>query len=594
MNDIKSIKDIWKKLMYILTDQQKKYGIIIFVLSIIGALFETLGVSIIVPFMQAMVNPEKILSNSRAYALLDYFDMANNTGLIVAMCICVCIVYLVKNVFLIGLSWARAKYSCKIMREISIRVMRSYMKRPYQFYLQTNMGDLSRGTSSDPAGVYAIINYGFHIIAEFLTVICIFIFLMQTDALMAVSVIILGIVCMTLVQKFFRNKMRILGERSRKYGALQTKYMYEAYGGIKEILVMQRQNFFIDNYESALSEMQRSSIGQTVASESPAYIIEAICVVGIISAVGVRISGIANAVSYIPSLASFAMAAFRIMPSLGRITSSMNNFMYNCPAFNATYENLHEVEAADKESEINNKTLVRDQNSHEFSKKLKINDISWRYEGAKYEVIKNLSFEVNKGESIGIMGPSGAGKSTLMDLILGLLVPQKGQIVMDEENIYFMPKKWAKTIGYVPQAVYLIDDSIRNNVAFGIQYNDISDEKIWKALKAAQIDEFVRSLPQGLDTYVGERGVRFSGGQRQRIAIARALYYDPQILIFDEATSALDMDTEKAVMESIENLHGTKTIIIVAHRLSTIRGCDRIFEVRNGNVHLRNKSEIYI
>ena len=391
--------------------------------------------------------------------------------------------------------------------------------------------------------------------------------------------------------------MKILGENSRIYNALQTKYMLEAYGGIKEILVMQRQKYFVDNYERTLTEMQRSTIGQNVASESPAYVIETMCVMGIISAVGIRISGMENATAYIPSLASFAMAAFRIMPSLGRITSAINNLMYNYSSLNAAYDNLHEVNMAEKNNARERKNIKEKQTkknkSINFYDKMQIKNISWKYENTERFVISKLSITISKGESVGIIGTSGAGKSTLMDIILGLLKPQEGEVLVDNVDVFAIPSLWAKMVGYVPQTVYLMDDSIRNNIAFGIEEEKISDEKIWSVLKSAQIDQFVKNLPQGLDTYVGERGVRFSGGQRQRIAIARALYYDPQIIVFDEATSALDNDTEGAVMQSIENLRGVKTTIIVAHRLSTITGCDRIYEIRDGVAIEKNKIDIF-
>jgi len=583
MKDINNIKDVWHKLMYILTPQQKKYGAILFVLSLVGALLETLGVSIIIPFMQAMVEPQKLMRNIYVARLMKHLGINSNIGLTFLICIVIAGVYILKNIFLTALSWFRAKYSCKVVREISTKVMRSYMGRSYSFFLTTNMGDLVRGTASDTNGVYSIIYSGFRIIAELLTVFFIFVYVLLTDAAMAICIMILGIICMFIVQAYFRNKMKILGKLSRTYNASLNKYMYQAYQGIKEVIVMQRQNFFVRNYEQAYIDVQKASVGLTVATESPAYAIEAICVVGIIMVLGFRVSSMEDATSYIPKLASFALAAFRIMPSLGRITSSSNSFIYSCPSLTATYNNFRDLSAAEEMcAQHSDPELEKKYENGGFMREIQMDHITWKYKDAENAVINDLSMDIPKGQCVGIIGTSGAGKSTLMDIILGLFQPQRGEVSVDGADIRKIPHAWARMIGYVPQSVYLTDDTIRNNVAFGLQEKEIDDQKIWKALSAAHINQFIEELPDGLDTIVGERGIRFSGGQRQRIAIARALYFDPDIIIFDEATSALDNETEAAVMESIDALHGTKTMIIVAHRLTTIKNCDAVYEIVDG------------
>nr|MCR5127931.1 ABC transporter ATP-binding protein/permease [Lachnospiraceae bacterium] len=293
---------------------------------------------------------------------------------------------------------------------------------------------------------------------------------------------------------------------------------------------------------------------------------------------------------FVTTLGTVAVAAFRLFPAVGRLTTNLNAIMYNRPRLDSMYEMLKEIEEDDT---YQLKTAdPEDAEPLAFEERLQIKDVRWKYPAGQDDVLRGLNMEIRKGESVALIGPSGAGKTTLADVVLGLLKPQEGQILLDGVDVYQNLAGWAKIIGYVPQAVYLTDDTIRGNVAFGIYEKDIDDEKIWQALEEAQLADFVRGLEKGLDTMVGERGVRLSGGQRQRIAIARALYENPQILVLDEATSALDTETETAVMEAIDSLHGSKTMIIVAHRLTTIRNCDAIFEVNGGVATKRDKEEV--
>ena len=303
-----------------------------------------------------------------------------------------------------------------------------------------------------------------------------------------------------------------------------------------------------------------------------------------------------NIDTFIPVLGTFAMAAFKILPSVSKIATRVNSLVFYQKQLDATYDYLkaareYEAEMRAYSQKHIGKILDRDVEI-EFRDKLSIQNIKWKYLNSKEYVIDGLYLDIKKGESVALIGPSGAGKTTLADIIMGLLKPEAGTVEMDGKDIFAIPHQWARLIGYVPQSVFLTDDTLRNNVAFGVDEKEISDDKIWNALEKAQLREFAESLPYGLDTFVGERGVKFSGGQRQRVAIARALYENPEILVFDEATSALDNETEAAVMESIDSLQGVKTLIIIAHRLSTIRKCNKIYEVRDGVAVLRDRDEV--
>lgn len=597
INDIKSIKKVWLELMYVLNKQQKRLGVLVFIMSVIGALFETVGVSVVIPMVQAMISPDEILNDERYSTIFSLVHVYSASNLIMLMCLVVVFVYLFKNIYLTVLSWVRAKYASKIMRELSVKVMHSYMKRNYAFFTKTDIGALTRGTSGDASGVYSIIYQGFRIVSEGLTAffICIYIFI--TDAKLASSVICVGLLCLVLIMVVFRKIIKNVANTNWKYTALVSKYMMEAYSGIKEILVMNRQNYFVSKYEKAYSEQQKATVSSTVAAESPAYLIEAVCISGIIISVAFRVGSMDDPTSFIPQLSAFAIAAFKILPSLGKISNAFNTLVYHIPFLNDAYNDFKEVDESDK-------IISRNKHSNElsevpisntkFMKTLDINSITWKYQDAQEPVLENLSLSIKKGTSVGIIGESGAGKSTLMDILLGLFEPQKGSITFDDVDIFSNKLVWSSIIGYVPQEVYLTNDTLRNNVTFGVEENEISDELVWKALNDAQISDYVKSLPDQLDTIVGDRGVRFSGGQRQRIAIARALYHDPDILVFDEATSALDNDTEAALMESIELLHGKKTLIIVAHRLTTIRNCDEVYEVSGKRLVRIDKNELGI
>lgn len=309
------------------------------------------------------------------------------------------------------------------------------------------------------------------------------------------------------------------------------------------------------------------------------------------SIVCLRIATSSDFSSFVPIFGTFAVGAFRILPSISKVSSRLNTIIFFKQTLQNTYDNLKTVEQY--KYNINPATsndLI--ENNVCFTKDLRIKSVTWRYQNANQNILEDVSLVIHKGESVAFIGVSGAGKTTLADIIMGLLKPQTGCVEIDGIDIFTIPRQWARIIGYVPQSVFLTDDSIRRNIAFGLNTDDISDEKIWHALDQAQLKTFVEDLPRGLDTIVGERGIKLSGGQRQRIAIARALYENPDILVLDEATSALDNETESAVMESIETLQGSKTLIIVAHRLTTIKNCDRIYEIADGLVIEKNKHDI--
>lgn len=593
MNKFRSVKDIWNKYNFILTASHKRWTVVVLILTLLGAVCETLGVSVILPLVQVMIEPHQLRKNAVIAPIIDRMGLETDASLIWAIGIATIAVYLFKNLFLFFLSYVRVKYSCKVQRELAMEMIDSYMDRGYVFFLNTSTGELMRGVTEGISNMYMGLYQIFKLLAEALTVVCICVYIMSTDIIMAACVVVLALICLLAVVLGFQKWVKRCGEIFYKYSALLNTILLQAFQGIKEILVMGRQQYFINSYRDNYIKRQKGTIGQTVASESPAYLIESICVSGLVIAVCFKAIDADNAATLVPQLASFAVAAFRILPSLGRIFNNFSQFMFSIPGINDTYNNLKEArsEVAERRN-TERREEIRANTSYEFTDKLSIENITWKYPNTEINVLENVSLEIHKGQAIAFVGKSGAGKTTLADIVLGLLIPQTGKIKIDGTDIADMEPAKAHLIGFVPQNVNLLDDTVRRNVAFGIEDEKIDDSLVWRALEQAQLKEIVENSAYGLDTEIGERGIRFSGGQRQRFAIARALYLDPDILILDEATSALDTETETAVMESIDALQGHKTMIIIAHRLTTIRNCDKIYEIVGGKAVEKRYEEL--
>lgn len=588
---LRKLEDSVKKLMYILDRSQKRWGVVIFFLSILGALMEAMGVSIILPLVQIMIEPDMLMQNAITGEILRGLQIHNAEQMIILIIISIILVYIIKNIFLTFLAYVRCRYACKIQRELSVKMMKFYMQRGYSYFTEHNSSELIRGVSASPASVYQVLQSSLRLLSEVLTVVAIIGMCITIMDIQLVGVIIvLIIICLFSVVFIFKNMTIFFGKKYHEYLAKTTKASYQAFQGIKEVLVMGRQEYFTREYESAYIEQQKATVGQNMASESPGYFIEAVCITGLLLYVFFQCMHTEDTSALLPALSALAVGAFRILPALGRISGGINNVIFYLPAVQDVYNNFMEVEQyadvmQDEKHDKNGDKI-------NFEREIIIQGLDWKYPDSEEYVLKNINLKIPKGESIALIGASGAGKTTLADILLGLLIPEKGDILVDGTSIYHSKEKWGNLIGFVSQAFYINDDTIRNNIAFGVDEKKIEDERVWKALEQAQLIEFVKGLDKQLDTNVGERGVRFSGGQRQRLAIARALYEEPEILVLDEATAALDNETETAVMEAVEHLKGKITLIIIAHRLSTIRNCDKVYEVRDGALRERDKREV--
>ena len=577
MKQLKSLMEIIRKLNYMLTKGQKRTGVIIMLMIAFGSFVDMLGVSAILPFIEAILTPDEIAKKWYVKPIIQVFHPSSMEKLTIIIGIGIIFIYIFKNAYLYVSVMIQTVYRSKIQKKLSTRMLCAYLKRPYEYYTNTNTAEMLRGMGIDVIGVYNLLDNLFRFCGEFLTAVLIAVYIVKTDVFMASCIIIIAGCCFMVITLGLKKKTKQLGEQKRETEMIRNNWALQSIMGFKEIKVTQSAEHFIEGYDNAYEKQRIAEVRNEYIINLPEKLIEAVCISVLLGIICIKIAMGTDMVSFVPKLAVFAVAAFRLLPSISRMTRYMNGVIYN----NAFLQNVY-----------NNLVEITDGGNLQFNKELEISHIFWNYTGTEKEILSDLSFTIKKGEAIGLVGASGAGKTTLADIILGLLKPRKGNVYADGMDVYSCPKQWSKIIGYVPQSIFLANDTLRNNVAFGYDEKEIDDEKIWKVLKEAQLDDFVAGLPQKLDTQVGERGIKFSGGQRQRIAIARALYNNPSIVVLDEATSALDNETERAVMEAIEALQGYKTLIIVAHRLTTIKQCDKVYEVVDGKIEQCNKDEI--
>lgn len=590
--DIKTFFRTIAQLKELLSQRQQKQAVGVFLLIFLGAIFETLGVAAILPFISAVMSPSLLWENKYIALLSDVLNITKDTELIIFLGIGISIVYILKNLFLMFVTYAEAKFRTSFVYELSKMMMHSYLKRPYTYFLDTNSAEMMRGVTDDINGTSELIVAIFKICSLCLMIFGIGCFLLIQDPGMAIGIIILAVAVFFVIISTIKKKTKALGVLKLKLVTEANKYAYQAFNGIKEITIMKREDYFLNNYTSVNIKKKNADVTYSCISTCPDRIIEAVFLIGIVAMICVQVATGKLSDSFIPNLAAFAIGAMRILPSLSTLTARMTQLMYLRPALAGICAN---IEAARNQERIileNQKEADTGSGLAVFQDVISLKGVSWKYPNSAVYILENADMEIKRGDSIALVGKSGAGKTTLADILLGLLKPETGSVLMDGTDIFSIPYSWCRIIGYVPQTVYLIDDTVRNNVSFGISEKEIDDTKIWRALEKAQIREFIEELPEGLDTVIGERGIKFSGGQRQRIAIARALYHDPDILVFDEATAALDSETEQAVMEAIDALQGYKTLIIIAHRLNTIRHCNHFFEVEGRKIVEKSREEV--
>lgn len=576
MKQLKSAFEVFDK-------KQKRSLVYLTFIIFVDSFVELLGVSVILPFINAVTDPELLLENKYARGAYDFFGMENTNQFIILLAALIILVYIFKNLFLVYMYNLQYKFSYFGKKQMQNTLMRYYIGQDYTFFLNLNSSELIRNINTDPEMFYTAVLNALQLASELCVSVIIIIFLMITDVTITFGVAVSLAVMLLILSKGLKKILEGYGNDRRVYSASMLKCMQQAFGGIKEIKIANREAYFERDFEKQ-NEIYTHVIKQNAfLSAIPKPILEALAIVGLMAMIIVKIAaGNTDSKHFIVVLGVFAVAAFKLLPSVNKISSYYAAIIHNGVVIGkirdeyrdiAVYRNREDVR---EEKEKHSKKISLE---HE----IRVEHMQFTYPNVEEAVLCDVNVTIPKNSSVAFIGPSGAGKTTFVDLILGVLTPQKGVIKADDTDIQTALRGWHEKIGYIPQTIYMLDDTIRNNIAFGAK-DDIDDNRIWEALRQAQLEDFVRDMEEGLDTVIGEAGVRISGGQRQRIGIARALYRRPEILVLDEATSALDNETEAAVMEAIDNLQGKMTMLIIAHRLSTIRNCDIVYKVENGKV----------
>ena len=578
---------ILKKLMVILDKKQKRIMVGLVFMMLIGAVLETLGVSMILPVMNVVLEDDAVNKHIYLQWICDIFKIGytDTKTLMIVVMLGLIVMFAVKNIFLFLQLKVQMKFVYTNQFATSRRMMINFMKRPYEYYLGADTSVIQRQITSDVNNLYGMILSILQLTSEAIVFVCLIGVSLLADVKMTITVAILLVAVLLIIKCILKPIMTKAGVENQDYYSGLYKWINQAVTGIKEIKIANKESYFINEYSACGAGYVGAVQKYNLFNAAPRLLIETIAIAGMIIYLMICLLNGAQVMDIMPQLTLLALVAMRLIPCANRINNYLTSIAYFEPFLWNVSDSLQD-EIRDESIDYSATAYIKNEEVEKLSIKnsLELKDISYKYPNTEKYIFDHATMDIPIGKSVGIVGTSGAGKTTVVDIFLGLLNLEGGQILADGKEIKDNYQSFLKNVGYIPQTIFMIDSTIRKNVAFGVPDEDIDDEKVWHALKEAQLDEFVKSLPDGLDTGIGERGIRISGGQRQRIGIARALFEDPEVLVLDEATSALDNETEAAIMESINFLHGKKTLIIIAHRLQTIEKCDMVYRVENGQI----------
>lgn len=582
---MKDIIRVLKKYKQILSKGQKLRIAVIIIMMFIGGALETMSVSLILPLVTAIMQPNFIETNKYAKYVCEVLDLHSVNTFMIIVLLGLIGIYIVKNSFLFLQYYTQTRFVCNNRFALQQRLMQSYLSRNYEFFLNESSSEVMRVISGDVSSAFQLLSTLMELFTELVITIALVTTIIAVDPLMAGLVAGILLILMMFLGGVMKPALRRSGRRYQQSTADATKWLMQSLHGIKEVKVAAKESFFLREYGKAGKKSIDCEKKNTVMMHIPRLTIETVTVAAMLGVIALMMLRGKQVVDLVPQLSAFAMAAVRLLPSTNRISTAYNNISYYEPMLDKMLENMRDVD----EGDVTWNNGTKNNTFFTLHRQVELQNVTYRYPNTEEPVLNNSNMVVPVGKSVGIVGVSGAGKTTAVDILLGLLKPEKGQVLADGKNIEEDYQGWLSHLSYIPQSIYMLDDTIRANVAFGFDLKKVSEEQIWRALREAQLEEFVKSLPEGLDTSIGERGVRLSGGQRQRIGIARALFTDPELIILDEATSALDNETEAAIMDAINALHGKKTLIIIAHRLTTIEECDIVYRVEAGKIVLQRK-----
>ena len=565
---------MFKKLKFLIPNEFKFGGIILLILMLIGMILESFGLGLLLPIVNFIIDPEKLNEYPSLIDLTEKIGIKNNIQLITLAMSLYSALYIFKVIFLLFLYKKQADFSFGISSRITNKLYSKYINDSYINNLNRNSASMFRNTTAEVTNLSSVFQYGLMLSTEIAISISIILTLFYVDFFGAISIFIFFLIMGSILYFSLKGYIYNLGLKKLEFDEERTKLMVQGYNAYKEINIFNKHNFFIHNFKKFSNKYFQKLRNLFVVQQIPRLYLELISVIGlsifIISSIGRGVE-IENTIAV---LSVFALGAFRLIPSVNRILTNIQAVRYALPSIELLYNEFIKLNK--------NQNELKHNNSLSFKNSIELNKISYKYPETEKFVLKDLYLKIIEGSTIGIIGESGSGKSTLIDILTGLIKPNMGSFSVDSKKLDNNSGYLNLKVGYVPQTIFLLDDSLKNNIAFGIEESKINVERINEVLKDSQITNFVNSLEDGIETNVGERGMKLSGGQRQRIGIARALYFNPELLVLDEGTSSLDSKTEYDIMESINYLKGKKTIILVAHRYSTLKECDVIYKLENG------------
>lgn len=556
--------------------RRKQIPILVFAM-LIGAGFEVVGIGLVMPLIDIISDSD----NTVTEYLRSELPSLSGENIVLLSVSLFALIYVLKGFYLSALAWLAGRFTYAVKADVSNDLMEIYLIAPYEYHLQKNSAQLIRNLTTETVQlVQNALNPMLTILTESIVIISVGVFLMVIEPIATLIVMLLLASLSFAFQRLLGGYTKSLGKVRQNADGMVIQKSQEALGGIKDVKVLGKEQQFLKQFRFYNHTSSDVSAKQYTLGQLPRMYLETIGVLVFSILIVLLMAKGDDFRQVIPTLGVFALAAFRLLPSANRVLSGINSLRFA----DAVVTSLKDQLKANTLTVPNAPTGNTNMAHFSFQRGIDIDNLCYQYPGTYELALSGINFSIAKGESIGIIGKSGAGKSTLSDAILGLLKPSAGAIYVDGVDVYEDIKSWQSLIGYVQQDIYLLDDSIRSNIAFGEIDHDIDANRINDAINEAQLDEFVASLPEGIDTHLGERGVRLSGGQKQRIGIARALYRNTPILVFDEATSALDNETETEIVSAIKSFKGVRTTIVIAHRLSTIEHCDRVIELKKGRI----------
>jgi ATP-binding cassette subfamily C protein len=569
---------LFRELRFILNRREKIEGTALLCGMAVGALLEAAGVSLVVPFLGILKNPDLVFRFSAVSTLFRFLDIHGPRQILITIAFGMIVLFVMKTGFLVLLYRWQFQYIFAVYVRLGKRLLTGYLNAPYVFHLQRNSSELIKATTESVqrfAGGYLLSLLT--VLGEALVVLAVGILLTMVEPLATLGAIIVLGVPTAIIYRAMHRRLAVSGRLAEQSLAATIQWIEQGITGIKETLVTGSAQFFVDRYGYQLSRVAEGVRTFSLLSTIPRLLIDTLAVSAMVIVVLILLARGQNLQAVLPILTIFAVAALRLLPSTSRIANALAQLRFHYAAAEVVYKEL-------VQTHHNGVSQLLRPPTPRLKHSLVVHRLSYRYPSAPRYAIHDVSLEIPRGHWVALIGPTGAGKTTLVDLLLGLLVPTAGNILLDGRDLGDNPIGWQRMIGLVPQSIYLLDDTIRRNIGFGFLDEEIDDQEIWRALHDAKADQLVRSLPGGLDAIIGERGDRISGGERQRLGIARALYRNPEVLIFDEGTAHLDNETERSIGDTLAALRGEKTIIMIAHRMALVRKCDRIFILEQGRV----------